>query len=181
MRPKNSALPEPITYATAESDLGQILVASSEKGVVSILIGGPGRTLLADLRRRFPDADISAGGARDQKLARAVARHIKKPKGELDLTLDLRGTPFQQKVWQALLAIPAGKTSSYKEVARKIGSPRAIRAVGSACGTNNLALAVPCHRVLHSDGSLSGGYFWGDARQAELLAREGVKTVGKTP
>ena len=130
-----------------------------------------------ELARRFPAADVSPGTTKDERLARKVAGHIEKPKGDLDIALDLRGTPFQQKVWQALLAIPAGKTSSYRDIARKVGSPRAIRAVGNACGSNNLALAVPCHRVLYSNGALSGGYHWGNDRQAALLAREGVKNV----
>jgi AraC family transcriptional regulator of adaptative response/methylated-DNA-[protein]-cysteine methyltransferase len=172
-----SKLPEHITYGLAGSDLGPVLVASSAKGVVSILIGWKSKKLVADLRRRFPAADISPGNARDEKLAHKVASHIDRPRGDLDLPLDLRGTPFQQKVWQALLAIPAGKTSTYREIARKVGSPRATRAVGNACGTNNLALVVPCHRVLYSDGSLSGGYHWGIDRQAALLAREGVKDI----
>jgi AraC family transcriptional regulator of adaptative response/methylated-DNA-[protein]-cysteine methyltransferase len=172
---KKSELSEHITYGLGESDLGPVLVASSAKGVVSVLIGRNDRELVSDLRRRFPDADVSPGDARDEKIARKVAAHVEKPKGVLDLRFDLRGTAFQQRVWRALLAIPAGQTSSYQEIARKVGSPRAIRAVGNACGRNNLALAVPCHRVLYSDGSLSGGYHWGNDRQAALLKREGVK------
>ena len=177
LKQNKSKLPEHITYGVAESDLGPVLVASSAKGVVSILIGWESKKLVSDLRRRFPAADVSPGTTKDERLARKVAGHIEKPKGDLDIALDLRGTPFQQKVWQALLAIPAGKTSSYRDIARKIGSPRAIRAVGNACGSNNLALAVPCHRVLYSNGALSGGYHWGNDRQAALLAREGVKNV----
>lgn len=163
----------------AETDLGPVLVASGDKGVVSILIGWEAKKLVSDLRRRYPNAEISPGDGRDKRLAEKVARHIAKPRGVLDLPLDLRGTPFQKRIWQALLAIPCGKTSTYKEIARKIGAPKAVRAVGNACSTNNLAVAVPCHRVLRSDGSLSGGYHWGDDRQAALLMREGVKNLEK--
>jgi AraC family transcriptional regulator, regulatory protein of adaptative response / methylated-DNA-[protein]-cysteine methyltransferase len=180
MSRKAAEFPEPITYALADSDLGSVLVASSAKGVVAILIGRNGPELISGLRRRFPGADVSPGDARDRKLARKAAAHIEKPKGNLDVALDLRGTAFQQKIWRALRAIPAGKTSSYREIARKVGSPRAIRAVGNACGSNNLAIAVPCHRVLYSDGSLSGGYHWGTERQAVLLKREGVKGLKET-
>src|ERR1700761_7113645 len=102
---KTAELPEHITYGLAESDLGSILVASSAKGVVAVLIGRKERELISDLRRRFPDADVSPGDAKDKKLARKVAAQVEKPKGTLDLPLDLRGTPFQQKVWRALLAV----------------------------------------------------------------------------
>src|ERR1700743_792493 len=117
-------LPEPITYGLAESDLGPVLVASSAKGVVSILIGWESKKLVADFRRRFPHAAVSPGTTKDERLARKVAGHIEKPKGDLDIALDLRGTPFQQKVWKALLTIPAGKTSSYRDIVRKSGCPR---------------------------------------------------------
>jgi AraC family transcriptional regulator of adaptative response/methylated-DNA-[protein]-cysteine methyltransferase len=169
---KPSGLGEFIRHAMGESTLGSVLVASSDKGVVSILIGEDPDQLARNLRRRFPDAHIIDGDRNDRALVKRVVDFIERPSRGLDLPLDVRGTAFQQKVWQALQKIPAGKTSTYADIARKVGAPRAVRAVGNACSNNNLAIAIPCHRVLHSDGSLSGGYHWGTIRQGELLGRE---------
>jgi AraC family transcriptional regulator of adaptative response/methylated-DNA-[protein]-cysteine methyltransferase len=168
---------EEIRFAAGESSLGLILVASSAKGLVSILLGEDENLLIEDLQRRFPDARLVRGDWKDdeQRLKR-VLDFAESPSLGLDLPLDIRGTDFQRRVWQALREIPVGQTLSFTDIAQKVGEPTAMRAVGNACSTNNLALAIPCHRVLHRDGTLSGGYHWGDARQRVLLDREVVAT-----
>jgi AraC family transcriptional regulator, regulatory protein of adaptative response / methylated-DNA-[protein]-cysteine methyltransferase len=168
---------EEIRFAVGESSLGLILVASSAKGLVSILLGEDENPLIEDLQRRFPDARLVRGDRNDdeQRLKR-VLDFAETPSLGLDLPLDIRGTDFQRKVWQALREIPVGQTLSFTDIAHKVGEPKAMRAVGNACSTNNLALAIPCHRVLHRDGTLSGGYHWGDARQRVLLDREAAAT-----
>jgi AraC family transcriptional regulator, regulatory protein of adaptative response / methylated-DNA-[protein]-cysteine methyltransferase len=164
---------EVIRFLVGESSLGLMLVASSDKGVVAILLGEDEELLIEDLQRRFPEAQLVRGDRKEDrrrlKLVLDLAEH---PAQKLDLPLDVKGTEFQQRVWQALREIPAGQTSSFTDIADKIGAPKAIRAVGNACSMNNLALAIPCHRVLHRDGTLSGGYHWGDAKQRILLDRE---------
>ena len=173
---------EEIRFTVGESSLGLIVVASSAKGLVSILLGEDEGLLIEDLQRRFPDAQLARGDRKDdeQRLKR-VLDFAETPSLGLDLPLDVRGTEFQQKVWQALREIPVGGTSSFTEIALKAGAPKAMRAVGNACSTNNLAIAIPCHRVLHHDGSLSAGYHWGDARQRVLLDREAAATTGSPP
>jgi AraC family transcriptional regulator of adaptative response/methylated-DNA-[protein]-cysteine methyltransferase len=139
--------------------------------VCAILFGDDERALEADLRRRFPQAALARG---DQELSARLAQAaalIERPGAPFAAELDLRGTPFQRKVWDALRAIPAGATASYKEIALRIGMPDASRAVAQACGANALAVAVPCHRVIRGDGGISG-YRWGVARKRDLLARE---------
>jgi AraC family transcriptional regulator, regulatory protein of adaptative response / methylated-DNA-[protein]-cysteine methyltransferase len=164
---------ETIRYLLGESSLGLMLVASSAKGLVAILMGEDEELLVEDLQRRFPGAKLVRGDAEeDRRRLELVLALAEDPARKLDIPLDVRGTEFQQRVWQALREIPAGRTSSFTEIADRIGAPKAMRAVGNACSTNNLALAVPCHRVLHRDGTLSGGYHWGDARQRVLLDRE---------
>jgi AraC family transcriptional regulator, regulatory protein of adaptative response / methylated-DNA-[protein]-cysteine methyltransferase len=172
---------EEIRFAAGESSLGLILVASSAKGLVSILLGEDENLLIEDLQRRFPDARLVHGDRNDdeQRLKR-VLDFAESPSLDLDLPLDIRGTDFQRRVWQALREIPVGQTLSFTDIAHKVGEPKAMRAVGNACSTNNLALAIPCHRVLHRDGSLSGGFHWGDARQRVLLDRE-VAATGSLP
>jgi AraC family transcriptional regulator of adaptative response/methylated-DNA-[protein]-cysteine methyltransferase len=172
---------EEIRFAVGESSLGLILVASSAKGLVSILLGEDENLLIEDLQRRFPDARLVRGDRKDdeQRLKR-VLDFAESPSLGLDLPLDIRGTDFQRRVWQALREIPVGQTLSFTDIAHKVGEPKAMRAVGNACSTNNLALAIPCHRVLHRDGSLSGGFHWGDARQRVLLDRE-VAATGSLP
>jgi AraC family transcriptional regulator of adaptative response/methylated-DNA-[protein]-cysteine methyltransferase len=162
-----------IRYGFGKSSLGRILVASSDKGVVSILIGDSNAQLVDDLQSRFPKAHLLHDEPEAAGFVKAVVDYVEDPSnGLIDLPLDIRGTEFQKRVWKSLLDIPAGATTTYTEIARKIGSPKAIRAVGNACSINNLAFAVPCHRVLHKDGSLSGGYHWGDDRQREMIERE---------
>ena len=120
---------------------------------------------------RFTHAHLVGGDAKFEKLVAKVVGLVERPRKDLDLPLDIRGTAFQQRVWKALTSIPAGKTASYSDIARKIGHPQAVRAVAQACAANNLAIAIPCHRVVKNDGGLSG-YRWGVARKKELLARE---------
>ncbi len=172
---------EEIRFAVGESSLGLILVASSAKGLVSILLGEDENPLIEDLQRRFPDARLVRGARNDdeQRLKR-VLDFAETPSLGLDLPLDIRGTDFQRKVWHALREIPVGQTVSFTDIANRVGEPKAMRAVGNACSTNNLALAIPCHRVLHRDGTLSGGYHFGNARQRVLLDRE-VAATGSLP
>lgn len=162
---------EIIRFAIGQCSLGAILVASSEKGVCSILLGDDAETLAADLQDRFPHAEIIGADADYEKLIAEVVGFVETPRLASDLPLDVRGTAFQQRVWQALREIPAGTTLSYREVAEKIGSPRSVRAVAGACAANAIAVAIPCHRVVRTDGGLSG-YRWGVERKRRLLDRE---------
>jgi AraC family transcriptional regulator of adaptative response/methylated-DNA-[protein]-cysteine methyltransferase len=160
-----------IRFAIGECSLGSILVAQSERGVCSILIGDDPGALLRDLQDQFPKANLIGGEAEYEDLVAKVVGLVEAPSIGLDLPLDVRGTAFQQRVWEALRSVPAGTTVTYADIAARIGSPKAIRAVAQACGANNLAVAIPCHRVIRSDGALSG-YRWGVERKRELLARE---------
>jgi AraC family transcriptional regulator of adaptative response/methylated-DNA-[protein]-cysteine methyltransferase len=162
---------EEIRFAIAETSLGALLVAASQKGVCAILMGDNPEKLLQDLQDRFTRARLVGGDAKFEKLVAKVIGLVERPRKDLDLPLDIRGTAFQQRVWKALTTIPAGKTASYAQIARKIGKPSAVRAVAQACAANSLAIAIPCHRVVKTDGGLSG-YRWGVARKQELLARE---------
>lgn len=160
-----------VRYATAQSALGWLLVARSDRGVCAVLLGNDPRELEEDLRSRMPSAKLEVGDEACAYIAATIAAHVENPSVPLDFTLDTRGTPFQLRVWKALRAIPAGMTISYSELARQVGTPEAVRAVASACGANPIALAVPCHRVVSKDGSL-GGYRWGVERKHALLQRE---------
>jgi AraC family transcriptional regulator of adaptative response/methylated-DNA-[protein]-cysteine methyltransferase len=160
-----------IFFAVGKTSLGSILVAQSNKGVCSILIGDNPETLIRDLQDRFPKANLIGDEDGYQKLIAKVVGLIEKPGIGLDLPLDIRGTAFQQRVWKALQQIPPGSTATYTEIATKIGMPKAVRAVAQACGANALAVAIPCHRVIRNDGSLSG-YRWGVDRKRVLLERE---------
>jgi AraC family transcriptional regulator, regulatory protein of adaptative response / methylated-DNA-[protein]-cysteine methyltransferase len=168
---RTGATDEEIHFAVGQSSLGAILVATSKKGVVSILMGEDPEALLRTLQDRFPKARL-VGADRDyEKLIAQVIGLVESPGGNFDLPLDVRGTAFQQRVWQALRKIPAGRTATYSQIARRIGSPKAVRAVAGACAANNIALAIPCHRVIRNDGALSG-YRWGVERKRVLLDRE---------
>jgi AraC family transcriptional regulator of adaptative response/methylated-DNA-[protein]-cysteine methyltransferase len=134
-------------------------------------MGDSPEKLLQDLQDRFTRARLVGGDAKFEKLVAKVVGLVERPRKDLDLPLDIRGTAFQQRVWKALTAIPAGKTASYADIAKKIGKPNAVRAVAQACAANSLAIVIPCHRVVKTDGGLSG-YRWGVARKKELLARE---------
>jgi AraC family transcriptional regulator, regulatory protein of adaptative response / methylated-DNA-[protein]-cysteine methyltransferase len=160
-----------IFFTIGECSLGSVLVAQSARGVCSILIGEDPARLAQDLRHRFPKANLVASVNGQEELVAQVAGLIEKPGAGLDLPLDVQGTAFQQLVWDALQRIPPGSTASYTDIARQIGVPGAVRAVAQACGANALAVAIPCHRVIRNDGSLSG-YRWGIERKRALLARE---------
>jgi AraC family transcriptional regulator, regulatory protein of adaptative response / methylated-DNA-[protein]-cysteine methyltransferase len=162
-----------IRFAIGECSLGAILVAQSERGICAILMGDDADALVRDLQDRFAQARLIGGDAAFERLVAQVVGFVEAPGLGLNLPLDVRGTAFQQRVWQALKDIPAGKTASYTEVAQRIGSPKAVRAVAQACGANALAVAIPCHRVVRNDGALSG-YRWGVERKRALLEREAV-------
>lgn len=162
---------ETIRFAVGECSLGAILVASSEKGVCCILLGDDPDTLAIDLQDRFPKAELVGGDEDYENLIAKVVGFVEMPKLGLGLPLDVRGTAFQQRVWQALREIPVGSTMSYSQVAEKIGSPKSVRAVAGACAANAIAVAIPCHRVVRNDGNLSG-YRWGVERKRALLVRE---------
>ena len=162
-----------IRFAIGECSLGSILVAASERGVCSILIGDDPDALARDLQDRFPRAHLIGGDTEFEQTVSKVVGFVEAPALGLDLPLDVRGTAFQQRVWQALREIPAGKTVSYSQVAHRIGAPKAVRAVGAAIGANPLAVAIPCHRVIRNDGSLCG-YRWGVERKRALIEREAV-------
>ncbi len=167
---------EEIKFAVGQTSLGAILVASSKKGVAAILLGDDPDRLLRNLQDRFPKAHL-VGADRDyEALVAAVVGFIEEPRIGLDLPLDVRGTAFQQRVWRALQKIPAGATVCYGEIARRIGAPGAVRAVARACAANNLAIAIPCHRVVRNDGSISA-YAWGVERKRVLLDREASQSA----
>jgi len=174
MRPseyRSSGRGTAIKFAVAQCSLGSLLVAASDKGVCAILLGDDPDALVRDLQDRFRNAELIGKDREFERWVAKVVGFIEAPRIGLDLPLDLRGTAFQQRVWEALRRIPAGETISYAELAKRIGLPSATRAVAQACGANPLAVAIPCHRVVRTDGSLSG-YRWGVDRKRALLARE---------
>lgn len=160
-----------ILFAVGQCSLGAILVAQSARGVCAILLGDDPDQLVRDLQDQFPKAELVGADQRFEQLVAQVVGFIEAPALGLDLPLDLRGTAFQERVWQALRDIPAGSTASYAQIAERIGAPKSFRAVAQACGANSLAVAIPCHRVVRSNGELSG-YRWGVERKQQLLARE---------
>ena len=162
-----------IRFAVGECSLGSILVAATDKGVCAILFGDDPDGLVHDLQDRFPKAKLIGGDELFEQLVAKVVGFVETPTLGVDLPLDVRGTAFQRRVWQALRAIPMGSTASYTDIAKRIGSPRAVRAVAQACASNAIAVAIPCHRVVRSDGGLSG-YRWGVKRKRMLLERESV-------
>jgi AraC family transcriptional regulator, regulatory protein of adaptative response / methylated-DNA-[protein]-cysteine methyltransferase len=169
---------EEIRFAAGECFLGPILVAWSAKGIVFIQIGESPHQLRKDLQNRFPKATLRSGDQEDEHRLKRVVEFVESPHQTLEVPLDIRGTPFQQRVWKSLLKLPAGQTTTYSEVARKIGAPKAMRAVGNACSINTLSVVVPCHRVLRNDGSLRRGSHWCVERQRALLNREGADLPG---
>ena len=162
-----------IRFAVAQCTLGSLLVAASDQGVCAILLGDDPDALVRDLQDRFPRAELIGGDAAFESLVAKVVGFVEAPALGLDLPLDVRGTAFQQRVWEALRQIPPGQTVSYTEMARRIGLPTAVRAVAQACGANPIAVAIPCHRVVRNDGALSG-YRWGIERKRALLDREKI-------
>jgi len=162
---------ERIAYACAPCSLGRVLVARTSRGICAIALGDDDDALIADLTRQFARADVARDDAGLQTALKAVLALVDDPALAFDLPLDVRGTAFQKRVWTALRAVPPGAPVHYGDVARAIGAPKSARAVGAACGANTLALAIPCHRVVGGDGSLTG-YRWGTERKRALLARE---------
>ncbi len=160
-----------IRFAIGQCSLGAILVARSGRGVCAILMGDDPDALARDLQDRLPRANLVGGEPGFEQWVAQVVGFVEAPGLGLHLPLDVRGTAFQQRVWQALRSIPAGQTASYADIARRIGAPASMRAVAQACAANALAVAIPCHRVVRSDGALSG-YRWGVERKRALLARE---------
>ena len=162
-----------IRFAVGECSLGSILVAATDRGVCAIMLGDDPDALVRDLQDRFPKARLIGGDTDFEQLVAKVVGFVEAPALGLDLPLDVQGTAFQQRVWQALRAIPSGATASYTEIAARIGAPQAVRAVAQACASNALAVAIPCHRVVRRDGALAG-YRWGVERKRALLEREAV-------
>ena len=161
-----------IRFAIGACSLGAILVAATDKGICAILMGDDPETLVRDLQDRFPAAELFGGDARFEATVAAVVTYVEAPRTGFDLPLDVRGTAFQQRVWEALRQIPAGQTVSYAELAERIGLPSGARAIAGACAANPVAVVIPCHRVVRNDGSISG-YRWGVERKRALLDREG--------
>lgn len=164
---------ETISFAAGECSLGAFVVAATKAGLCAVLLGDDPMVLVRDLQDRFSAAELQGGDPQFEKLVAAVIGHIDSDQPLPSLPLDIRGTLFQQRVWNALREIPRGETASYAQIAESIGLPGAARAVGRACGANPLAVVIPCHRVVRCDGSLSG-YRWGIDRKKRLLAREGA-------
>ncbi|MDR3536748.1 MAG: bifunctional DNA-binding transcriptional regulator/O6-methylguanine-DNA methyltransferase Ada [Acetobacteraceae bacterium] len=168
---------ETIRTAFADCPFGRLLVGATDKGVCFIGFAEPDDALLGDLRQRFPRAKVVADDTALAETVHAVLAFLQEPKQALDLPLDLRGTAFQQRVWRTLCLIPPGETRTYAQLAAMVGNPAAIRAVARSCAVNPVSLAVPCHRVIGSDGGLTG-YRWGVPRKRALLQRERAATEG---
>jgi AraC family transcriptional regulator, regulatory protein of adaptative response / methylated-DNA-[protein]-cysteine methyltransferase len=168
---KYSSPAEIIHYSIGLCSLGSVLVAHSEKGICAILIDNDDQSLIADLQKRFPKAELIENNIESEHWLRLIINFIDRPQKDLDLPLDIRGTVFQRKVWRMIQNIPLGTTSSYIEIATALGDPKTVRAVAGACAANPIALLVPCHRVVRSDGALSG-YRWGIEKKRILIARE---------
>ncbi len=163
-----------IRFAIGETSLGSILVACSERGICAIFMGDDPDMLVRELQDHFPRANLIGGDEQFELWVAKVVGFIEAPAIGLELPLDIRGTAFQQRVWNALRKIPSGTTVSYTEIAKRIGAPKSVRAVAQACAANTLAVAIPCHRVVRNDGGLSG-YRWGVERKRKLLEREAAE------
>lgn len=168
-----------IHFMVMDCSLGKLLAAATDKGLCAILIGEDKKALEADLQRRFPGVNIQLDENIFSNYLPQLIALIEEPQQGINLPLDIRGTLFQQKVWQALQEIPVGETRSYTEIALAIGAPKAVRAVAGACAANVLAIAIPCHRVVRNDGNISG-YRWGTERKKLLLQREKDSAESKT-
>jgi AraC family transcriptional regulator of adaptative response/methylated-DNA-[protein]-cysteine methyltransferase len=160
-----------IGYTVTKSPLGKVLVAATERGVSAVYLGDAENALVAELRDEYPRAEISPAADADQKWVKEIVQRIDGKQPRMELPLDLQATAFQRRVWQELQRIPRGKTSTYSQVARALGKPKAIRAVARACATNPVSIVVPCHRVIREDGALAG-YRWGLSRKEQLLEKE---------
>jgi AraC family transcriptional regulator of adaptative response/methylated-DNA-[protein]-cysteine methyltransferase len=160
-----------IGYTIAKSPLGKVLVAATERGVSAVYLGDAENTLVAELRKEYPRAEIAPATDSFQRWVREIVQRIEGKQPRLELPLDLQATAFQRRVWQELQRIPRGRTRTYAQVARSLGRPKAVRAVAKACATNPVSIVVPCHRVIREDGALAG-YRWGLSRKEQLLAQE---------
>lgn len=160
-----------IRFAVGQCSLGAVLVAQSQRGICAILLGEDPDVLVRDLQDQFPKAELIGGDAEFERLIAQVVGLVEAPSIGLNLPLDVRGTAFQERVWQTLREIPPGTTATYTQIAERIGAPKAVRAVAQACGANHIAVAIPCHRVVRRDGDIAG-YRWGVDRKRELLRRE---------
>jgi len=160
-----------IFFATTECYLGQLLLSQTETGICAISIGDDASKLISDLQKQFPQASLIANDSSAQHNVKQLEQWLAAPHTHLTFPLDLQGTAFQKQVWQALQNIPLGSTTTYTKLAQTLGKPKAIRAVANACAANNIALLIPCHRVIRSDGTLSG-YRWGIDRKQTLLDSE---------
>ena len=176
--PSRTQSPESIRYIVGKSSLGHVLIAFSDKGVVRISVSESRDELLAELENRFPSAEIEPGHREEKAALAAVLASIEDPAQPLDLTLDMRGTAFQKRVWEAVRAIPVGQTRTYADIAKKIGAPKAMRAVGTARANCDFSFAIPCHRVLRSNGTFRGSKDWSEGRQSLLIAREAAAAGG---
>lgn len=164
-----------LRFAVGACSLGAVLVAASDKGIAAILLGDDAETLVRELQDVFPRATLIGGDPAFEETVARIVGLVEAPGTGIDLPLDVRGTAFQHRVWEALRAIPAGTTATYSEIAARVGMPNAVRAVAAACAANKVAVAIPCHRVVRTDGSLAG-YRWGVARKRALIARERGET-----
>lgn len=168
---KESGAGQMIEFAVVECCLGWLAVAATERGICSIAFGDDPDELREEMSTQFANADLREDGSEFSEWVERVVRFVDNPAGKLELPLDIQGTAFQRRVWEALMKIPAGATSTYSEIAERLGKPTAVRAVARACATNKIAVAIPCHRVVRKDGNLSG-YRWGVERKHKLLERE---------
>lgn len=169
-----------IRFAVGECSLGAILVAASERGICAISLGDDPEVLVRELQDRFSKAELIGGDPAFEQLVAKVVAFVEKPSAGLQLPLHVQGTAFQQRVWQILSQIPCGKTMTYTQIAKKLEMPNAVRAVAGACAANTLAVAIPCHRVVRTNGALSG-YRWGIKRKARLLRAEGARLSSCRP
>jgi AraC family transcriptional regulator of adaptative response/methylated-DNA-[protein]-cysteine methyltransferase len=161
-----------ILYTLAKSYLGLVLLATDSQGICALFMGNE-QEMLQDLNRRFPKAKINRNDKVLEALSSQVIHYLDHPQNNMNFTLSLQGTEFQQSVWKQLAKIPCGKTWTYKDIAENLGNPKSVRAVAQACGANPVAILVPCHRVIASNGALSG-YYWGVDIKQKLLQRENV-------
>ncbi len=171
VRSEKNGIPTRMRFAAGDCTLGKVLVAATENGICAILLGDDNKALVDDLRARFPRTELTEERTELEPALAQAARVIESPELGIEVPLDVCGTAFQRRVWRALREIPSGKTASYMDIATRIGSPKSVRAVARACASNPIAVAIPCHRVVRSDGDLSG-YRWGVERKQALLARE---------
>jgi AraC family transcriptional regulator of adaptative response/methylated-DNA-[protein]-cysteine methyltransferase len=172
---------ELIRYGFGRTSITALLAALSDKGVVAVMIREhpDDEAFVAALRARFPHAELRRDSAGTREVVEEVVGFVESVRSDIALTLDIRGTAFQRRVWAAVLKIPFGQTRTFAEIARQVASPRAVRAIGNACAQNPLEFAIPCHRVLRSDGCYSGGSSWGNWRQLTVVQREAEWTAGR--